>query len=205
MRLGFLDRLLPRKRPAPAPPAPPSDDMPETPAWQVEDGLCLVRMRNGALVFVDPRDESLGVPVRAKGEWEPHVTRILERLLRPGDRVIDVGSNIGCHVVTMARAIGDGGALLAIEANPRVAELLRCTVAVNRLRQVRIVEAAVLDRPGTVELYVHDRDLGGGAVGRPGWEAVPVLREHRRYRGHGRDPGRTCRRHRRRRRSRGPS
>jgi len=120
--------------------------------------------------------------VQQSGEWEPHVTLVLKRLLRPGAHVIDIGSNIGCHVVTMARVIGAGGSLLAIEANPDVADLLRCTVAANHLRQVRITQAAVLDRSCEVELFARDEDLGGGAIGVPGWENDPWLREHRRHR-----------------------
>jgi len=158
------------------------ESAPSVAAWRLGDRLGVVRMRSGDLVFYDPHDKSLGIPVEQSGEWEPDVTLVLKRLLQPGARVIDVGSNIGCHVVTMARAIGDGGSLLAIEAHPDVADLLRCTVAANHLRHVRIIQAAVLDRSGEVELFARDDDLGGGAVGLPGWQDDPWLREHRRHR-----------------------
>src|SRR5712691_3950022 len=148
--LAFIHRLRTgNHRPNPRPENETGQEAsPQIPHWRLADTLGAVRMRNGDLVFIDPRDESLGVPVQTSGEWEPHVTLVLQRLLRPGACVIDVGSNIGCHVITMARAIGHSGSLLAIEANPDVADLLRCTIAANRLRQVRIVQTAVLDRVG---------------------------------------------------------
>jgi FkbM family methyltransferase len=149
--------------------------------WDLGNNRGIVRMRNGGLVFVDTRDQSLASPIRSSGEWEPQVARVLLRFLRPGATVVEVGSNIGCHTLTMALAIGRSGSMLAIEANPDVAELLQCTVAINSLRQVRLVNAAVMDRPGETTIFATETNLGGGAVGLPGWESDPGLSQHKRH------------------------
>ena len=149
--------------------------------WDLGNHRGIVRMRNGGLVCIDTRDRSLAAPVRHSGEWEPEVARVLLRFLRPGGTVVEVGSNIGCHTVTMALAIGRRGSVLAIEANPDVAELLQCTLAINSLRQVRLINAAVMDRPGETTIFATETDLGGGAVGLPGWESDPGLSRHQRH------------------------
>jgi FkbM family methyltransferase len=149
--------------------------------WDLGNNRGIVRMRNGGLVFIDTRDQSLATPIRSSGEWEPEVARVLLRFLRPGGTVVEVGSNIGCHTLIIARAVGASGSVLAIEANPDVAELLQCTLAINSLRQVRLVNAAVMDRPCEVTIYANAADLGAGAVGLPGWESDPGLSRHKRH------------------------
>jgi len=147
----------------------------QVPFWDLGDNVGVVRTNASDLIFIDTRDESVGAPIRRDGEWEAHITQTMKRLLQPGGAVVEVGSNIGCHVVTMARSVGRTGSVLAIEANPDVADLLRCTVAINRLRNVRIVEQAVLDTPRDVELWASPSNLGGGAVAIAGWESNPSV------------------------------
>jgi len=148
-------------------------EVPQVLFWDLGDNVGVVRTHARDLIFIDVRDESVGAPVRRHGEWEPHITQTMQRLLLPGGAAVEVGSNIGCHVVTMARSVGPTGSVMAIEANPDVADLLRCTVAINRLRNVRIVEQAVLDSPRDVELWASPSNLGGGAVAIAGWENDP--------------------------------
>jgi FkbM family methyltransferase len=74
----------------------------------------------------------------------------LERFLRPGDTVIDVGANVGVYTLFLAKLVGPGGAVLACEPDAHNLAALRANLARNRLRQVEAVAAAVGDREGTV-------------------------------------------------------
>lgn len=52
--------------------------------------------------------------------YEPHVTRALSAVLRPGDTFLDVGAHIGYHSVFAAGIVGSEGRVLAFEPDPKV-------------------------------------------------------------------------------------
>jgi FkbM family methyltransferase len=115
----------------------------------------------GQRIFLDARDLSVTPHIALLGIWETEVERLLRRLLRPGQRVVEVGANIGYHTLAMAAAIGPAGRLDAFEANPETAALLAATIEVNGLAEwVHLHAAAALDAPGTVEFALHPTHRG---------------------------------------------
>src|SRR5687767_3530302 len=70
----------------------------------------LWRMLNGNFLAISPGEGdapwSVGWTCFLQRTWEPHVERLLNVLLRPGDAVMDIGANIGYFSTTMACAVG---------------------------------------------------------------------------------------------------
>ena len=79
---------------------------------------------------------------------------ILDRVLRPGMAVLDIGSNIGYYPLMELRLIGPGGTLHAIEPDPRNVELLQTNLALNGYDDVPVKQAAVSDVSGTAPLFL---------------------------------------------------
>jgi FkbM family methyltransferase len=69
-----------------------------------------------------------------------------------GDVIIDVGAGRGEDTFTFSRAVGDTGRVIAIEASPRSFSILKSFCELNRLRNVTVVHAALMDRPGVVRI-----------------------------------------------------
>ncbi len=87
--------------------------------------------------------------------WQPLETMLYERLIRPGDRVIDVGANIGYFTVLFAELVGDAGHVLAIEPEPNNIRLLRKNIGARGVADiVAVAETAVGDVPGNALLYI---------------------------------------------------
>jgi FkbM family methyltransferase len=86
------------------------------------------------------------------------------RWCRPGDTMVDVGSNIGVFTLVASRAVGVNGSVVSIEANPRTVRELEANVARNAARNVCIVDAAVGETSGTVSVGMIDERQGSGAV-----------------------------------------
>jgi FkbM family methyltransferase len=86
------------------------------------------------------------------GMWEPHVSELIARHLRPGDVFWDVGANAGYHSLLGARTVGPNGAVVAFEPDPRACEIIRDQLSLNGISNCTIEEAAVADRPGSVVL-----------------------------------------------------
>ena len=72
--------------------------------------------------------------------WEMN---FLQRFLRPGDVVADVGANIGAYALLAATVVGPEGTVVAFEPDPCNIERFRRQLQRNELAQIRIVEAAV--------------------------------------------------------------
>jgi FkbM family methyltransferase len=88
--------------------------------------------------------------------YEPAVVAALERLVRPGFVCADVGANVGLLTLCLARCVGDTGSVVAFEAIPDTAALLRATLREHPAlaARVTVVDAAVTDgNEPSVELY----------------------------------------------------
>lgn len=71
---------------------------------------------------------------------------------RPGDVVVDVGAGRGEDVLAFSRGVGKAGKVIAIEAFPASFVMLEAFCRANRLRNVVPVQAAFMDRPGSVRI-----------------------------------------------------
>ena len=75
---------------------------------------------------------------------------LMLQLVSPGDAVLDVGAHLGTFTLAAAAA---GSPVLAIEASPDNARLLRASVARNGFRDSSVVSAAASDQPGSVRFH----------------------------------------------------
>jgi len=109
-----------------------------------------VPLRIGALtVFVDLQDPRfLRVPTELTG-----LPRVLGHFLRTGDTFIDVGSNHGTFSIVASGLVGHGGLVVAIEPQPRLAGLLRRSLAHGPAR-FEVHQIACGDRSEEVEFYI---------------------------------------------------
>ncbi len=106
------------------------------------------------LIHVDTQS-SIEYAVLFRGVWEPEVSRLLDRLVRPGDVCLDVGASVGVHALRMAFRAGASGRVIACEPQPELARRIRANAALNRLSQLTVVEAAISDRDGTTTFYTY--------------------------------------------------
>jgi FkbM family methyltransferase len=98
------------------------------------------------------------------GLFEPRETRLLGRLLDRGDTFIDVGAHIGWFTTMAARRVGEAGRVVACEPYPSNAAMLKGNLALNDCKNVRVVEAALGSRPGTISLARAGGDSGGATA-----------------------------------------
>jgi len=114
----------------------------------------------GHRMRVDPHDTVVSVRLREHGWFEPYETRLVQRLVSPGDTVVDIGANIGYYTLQFARQVGNAGHVYAFEPDPRNFELLQENVWQNGYRNVTLVRAAVADRSGTTRLFLNPDNRG---------------------------------------------
>jgi FkbM family methyltransferase len=95
----------------------------------------------GFSIYASTDDRATGANIVA-GLYEPHVTALFRRHLRPGMNVVDVGANIGYFTMLSASIVGSQGVVTAIEANPDNARLLEASRRLNGFDNIRIANVA---------------------------------------------------------------
>jgi len=61
--------------------------------------------------------------------------------------VVDIGANIGCHTVPIAKAVAPHGSVLAFEPQPRIFQLLAANITINGLANARLFQPVVEPSP----------------------------------------------------------
>jgi FkbM family methyltransferase len=137
---------------------------------QSAPGLALasnVRLVDGhhGRFFVLTTDTYIGRSLSAYGEWTEAELDIMLQIVRPNDHVVDIGANIGCHTVPVAKAVAPDGAVLAFEPQPRIFQLLAANITINGLANVRLFPAGCGDKSDLIRFpemnYNTDNNWGG--------------------------------------------
>ncbi|PZO65980.1 MAG: hypothetical protein DI498_07805 [Paracoccus denitrificans] len=76
------------------------------------------------------------------GRFERYERGLLQRHLRPGDRVLDAGAGLGLVSIVAARVVGPT-AVMAVEANPDLIRTLKRNLRLNVGQGVTVINAAV--------------------------------------------------------------
>jgi FkbM family methyltransferase len=112
-------------------------------------------------------------------DWFEDEIEFLRRLLRPGQKVIDIGANYGVYTLTMAQAVGQTGCVWAFEPASNTAKMLADGIAANGFSQVILEQCALSSASGTARLFLNEHsELNSLAPGGPitsASEAVSVV------------------------------
>ena len=94
--------------------------------------------------------------------------RVFRRMIKPGDTVIDVGANQGQMTLLFASLVGASGCVIAYEPGPSEFAALTRNVALNGLRNVRLINAAVDEQMGTRAFEYSPEHPTQGRLASPG-------------------------------------
>jgi len=129
-----------------------------TPALRLpRDARVLVAGRLVHLDLTDARFLWVLDEVRGRG----HEHRIMRALLQPGDTFLDVGANHGSFSILASHLVGPGGLVVAVEPQPRLADLIRRSLA--EAPAPFEVHAVALGE-GDAEAVLHIPRAGSGAA-----------------------------------------
>jgi len=84
-------------------------------------------------IFLDTR-ESNSLTLILQGIYEVPVEWAIRKIVEEGDRVIDVGANIGYHSILCAELVGNNGKVFSFEPNPHVFRMLNDSIFINGFR-----------------------------------------------------------------------
>jgi FkbM family methyltransferase len=124
----------------------------------------LCRVLGRYLLYADSQDVGIVPHLSMNGYWETWMTLAVARVLQPGWHCVDVGANHGYYTLLMGGIVGKKGRVVAIEPNPRLANLVKRTIAVNGFQdQVMVLTEAVSETAGETLKLVIPHGLGMNA------------------------------------------
>jgi len=127
----------------------------------------LVRVKGNVFQVLD--EESL---VILTPKFEPWMDKYLT--LKRGDVFIDVGAHIGKYTVSLAKAVGSEGRVIAIEPHPENFKTLIKNVRLNKLENVVALNIACWGDNQNLKLFVGDTTGHHGLKKNYGFGAISV-------------------------------
>lgn len=79
--------------------------------------------------------------------------------VKEGDIIVDVGAGVGEEVMILSKLVGPSGKVIAIEAHPNTYKSLEYCKAKNKLENVQILNVAVSDQNGTINIEGETNSL----------------------------------------------
>lgn len=144
-------------------------------------------------MLLDLEDRGISRTLLLFGQRELEHKIMLERVLRPGMTVLDIGANIGYYALMELRLIGPTGSLIAVEPSPSNVALLKRNLALNGYNDIEVHHGAISDRSQTRPFFLSEmsnlntfHDTGTGSLHLKGesisvatWSVPEIMRGRR--------------------------
>jgi FkbM family methyltransferase len=122
--------------------------------------ICDDRWKRFRIEVSQPR-ELLQKHILFQGYFEYYESRLLRRLLQPGQVFVDVGANIGWHSMLAADRVGPSGRVIACEpVSSTYSHLLR-NIDINEFSQIDPHQIGLADRDAELNIYELESDNCG--------------------------------------------
>jgi FkbM family methyltransferase len=122
------------------------------------------KTRYHGLIFEGDAANMIDYHVLSRGCFEPGLSHLLIDWAKahPQGIFMDVGANVGIHTLA---ALAHYPRIIAVEPYPPLAKRLRDTLAVNKINNVCLLEAALAETEGTTAFKIpSSSNLGTGSI-----------------------------------------
>lgn len=126
-------------------------------ARQRHQGKLVLREVQGSRMYLDTSDKGICADLYARGIREDSATGELQKRLRPGMVVVDIGANIGYYALIEARVVGQEGKIYAIEPIAENVALLKRNIKANAYRNIEVFENAIGDKSCEKEIFLSNK------------------------------------------------
>lgn len=141
-------------------------------------------LRNGVTRTINSRTVVLPASVYKyyPDEYEVAKFKFLQRWIKPGSTVLDIGAHIGLFTIFLAQMTGNRGKVLSFEPSSQNFSILQETIRLNAMEGVcEAYQEAVAESAGRMKLYVTDNfasnanTLSAGGESAAGFETISAI------------------------------
>jgi FkbM family methyltransferase len=106
-------------------------------------------------MLLDPSDSLESQLLFAPHLYDRKEVSVLNEHVKPGHTFIDAGANVGFYSLIASSLVGKGGTVLAVEADPNNASRLKTNLQLNKVENVRLINAGLSDKTETLRLGLN--------------------------------------------------
>lgn len=99
-------------------------------------------------------DHYLDKELATTGQWEAETVALVNKLLKPGMCVVDVGANFGIFSLVFSRLVGEYGKVIAFEPTSDYSERLLRHIELNNIKNVALHQLGLSDHAASVEISI---------------------------------------------------
>ncbi len=109
-------------------------------------------------------DKSDALHLSVNRDWDPFSTSIMQKLVKEGDVVFDIGANIGFYTLLFSKLVGEEGKVYAFEPDPENFSILKKNIEANNINNVILINKAVSDKNEEVDFYINQSNTSGNSM-----------------------------------------
>lgn len=128
-----------------------------------EKACMFVDTKQGFRILVPLNDQGAAT-ILFRREYSPEETKVFERLVPFSSSFTDVGCNLGYFSLLVRSIVEDRYPIISIDPNSYLCELFSCSVEVNSFNNIKIINAAVGEKPGQAFFAVDARLSTSGQI-----------------------------------------
>lgn len=125
-------------------------------------GVISLTTRSNVRLSIDLGDDIIATSLIEYGEWEPSLTKFIQRIVRPGMTVVDIGAHVGYYTTLCAQLVGKDGRVISFEPEPYNFSLLSRNA--QQFSNCTLVNTGVSDTEGSATLYLAEGNLGAHSM-----------------------------------------
>lgn len=124
-----------------------------------------VPTHHGFDIYILPEDKCVSKTIADTGTWQPEIIETLSFLIKPGDKVLHLGGNIGFDDVFIAKLMDQKGELIVFEPNPRSYECLKQNLKLNNIENfVKAFPVGSWSEEKQLAMHFIESNVGACAV-----------------------------------------
>jgi len=90
------------------------------------------------------------------GVIEPSQTKLMEKIVKPGMNVFDLGANFGWFSLVLSKLVGSSGRVYSFEADPTLIDILKENIKLNNSSNISIQPIAVSNNEGISKFSLNE-------------------------------------------------
>ena len=141
------------------------------PAGPNKTSVVFVHNTYGQRVFLDPADYFICVHYLEHLDWEEHLEDVYRESLSNGGTYLDIGGNIGLHVLR-AHRLG-ASKIYAFEPNPNTFDILSLNMKINGIHE-GFFHHALGEKNGVIGMNISDFPAGMARIENTGDKLIEV-------------------------------
>jgi len=130
---------------------------------RTSEPIVMTKLYDGSMIFVN-LDDYVGRPIYYFGDLDRKISWVFQKVLRPGDTVLDIGANFGLYTMYASKLVGQRGHVHAFEPQQNLAELIKKSAQINGYSQITLHNIALSEDDGIIDLFIPTDNSGRASL-----------------------------------------